>query len=99
MDDVPINATGGEYMIKASAVSRYGREMMDDINAGRAALHPRTDPAVARATEDAARGQVILIEEFRAMRRQQAARDNTIENLVSQVETIARRYSGFGGRG
>ena len=33
-DDVPIMASKGEYVVKASSVSKYGTGMMDAINAG-----------------------------------------------------------------
>jgi phage-related protein len=34
-DDVPIMASKGEYVVKASSVQKYGTGMMDAINAGR----------------------------------------------------------------
>lgn len=33
-DDVPINVSRGEYVVKASSVAKYGQPMMDAINAG-----------------------------------------------------------------
>jgi hypothetical protein len=33
-DDVPIMASKGEYVVKASSVSKYGKSTMDKINAG-----------------------------------------------------------------
>jgi hypothetical protein len=33
-DDVPIMASRGEFVVKASSVARYGKSMMDQINAG-----------------------------------------------------------------
>jgi hypothetical protein len=33
-DDVPIMASRGEFVVKASSVARYGKGMMDQINAG-----------------------------------------------------------------
>jgi TP901 family phage tail tape measure protein len=49
-DDVPINVSGGEYVIRARAVQRYGSALFDRLNAGQFAAGGLVGAAIASTT-------------------------------------------------
>ncbi|MFE3378339.1 coiled-coil domain-containing protein [Streptomyces anulatus] len=89
-DSIPIWASTGEYMVKATSVARYGVKFMDALNDGRlpvgrsAPSAGRAAPAVATSTAAPSgppvtyniypRASVISVEDLRLIQRQEDAR-------------------------